>query len=950
MTLSLAPQLSEVASFGSFHLFSAERRLEKDGVQLEIGSRSLDILIVLVERAGENVSNRDLIARVWRDVVVEDSSLRVNIAGLRRVLGDGARYVANIPGQGYCFVAPVSRTRRSALPGGGEKHAGGTAYPLPNRLQRMVGRDEQVLALTAQVMAHRFVSIVGPGGMGKTTTAIAVAHALLPNFDGAVCFFDLGVLASSSLLASTMAATLGLMMTSSDPMLGLTTWLQDKEILLVLDNCEHLIETVATLAERLFHTAPRVFILATSREPLRAEGEHAHRLLPLESPPSTATLSAEQAMAFPAVQLFVDRAAVNGNYFELNDADAPVIAEICRKLDGIALAIELGAGRVAAFGVRGTADLLDNRFRLSWYGRRTALPRHQTLSAMLDWSYNLLPEFERIVLRRLSTFVGHFSLEAARQIAIDADTDGMQVVDAIDSLVAKSLASAETGHPTLRYRLLDSARVYAAEKLRASGEADSVARRHVEYLIAYSESRQADSSAFPMLDASSSRIDSLGNLRACLDWSFSPSGNDATGIRLCAAVAPLLLELSLLEECRRWSEKAIAMLGADSAGSRQEMALQEALAISSMFAIGNSNAVLSAIERGLELARRLGNLTYELRLLAGLNIFRTRIGDFSGALATAERSMTVARTLNNPAALAMAEWMLGVAYHLVGNQAGAQQHCEAGMALIAGARNLNTFCFGYDHRIRALVALARALWLKGNTDQAVTVAWQAIDDAEKLDHPISFCIALIYAAPIFTWNGEWDIAGELIEKLIVHAAKHMLGPYHAVGKGLKGELLVKRGEAEAGIELLCECMDALRSDHHQILNTVYIAALAQGLAAVGKFHEALATISGAASRSMEIFDAPEILRIQGDVLASMPQPDFAQAEENLRSSLDCARRQRALSWELRTATTLSRLLLRQGRQDEARRLLGDVVARFTEGFHTVDYTGAAHLLAELHTD
>jgi predicted ATPase len=348
------------------------------------------------------------------------------------------------------------------------------------------------------------------------------------------------------------------------------------------------------------------------------------------------------------------------------------------------------------------------------------------------------------------------------------------------------------------------------------------------------------------------------------------------------------------------------------------------------------------------LAQYLGDRPQELRMLAGLNIFLTRIGDFAGALVVAERSAIVAGTLGDPASMATAEWMLGVSYHLVGNQAGAQRHCETGMALVAGSPNVNTICFGYDHRIRALAALARALWLRGAPDQAVTVAWQTIAEAEKLDHPISFCIALIYVAPIFTWNGEWETADALIGKLIVHAKRHMLAPYQAVGKGLKGELLVKRGEASAGIVLLYECVDALRSGHHQILNSVFMTALAEGLTLLGRFDEAQVAIDEASLESTEIFDAPEILRIRGLLLALLPRPDLAQAEDNLQRSLDCAQRQRSLSWELRTATTLARMLLQQGRKDEARCLLREVYVRFTEGFHTADYNEAGRLLAKMH--
>lgn len=934
-------------SFGPFQLFPRERKLERDGCPVDIGSRALDILIVLLERPGMNVSNRELTARVWRDVVVEESSLRVNITALRRVLGDGrdgARYVVNLPGQGYCFVAPVS-TPASAPASAPATGRTADIYPLPPPLQRMVGRDAQVVALAQQVMAQRHVSIVGPGGMGKTTVAVAVAHTLRASFDGQICFFDLGALSAPHLFASTMAATLGLIMTTADPLQDVLRWMANRHIVLVLDNCEHLVEVVAPFTERLLQSAPHVRILATSREALRAEGEHVHRLAPLDSPPDTLALSAAQALAFPAVQLFVERAAASGAGFDFSDADAPLVAEICRKLDGLALAIELGAGRVAAFGIRGTAELLDNRFRLSWHGRRTALPRHQTLSAMLDWSYMLLPEAERLVLRRLSVFVGPFSLQAASQIVTDASADIAAVAAAIDSLVAKSLAAAVTGAAGAGYRLLESARIYAAEKLAQSSETEAIARRHASWLATRYSGVQALVALRPPHLLTPACIEELGNLRAALAWTAGPGGDAALGVRLCLAVTPVLLACSLLEECRRWSDAGLALL-ADSADPAAEMRLHETLAISAMFTAGNSNTVQAAIERGLALAGQLGDTDYALRLLAGQNIFQTRIGDFDGALAVARRSVAAATALDTPVARAISEWMLGVSFHLVGDQLRAQQHCQVGLAQIAGVPANGMMCFGYDHRIRALVAQARALWIMGRTEQAVSVAWQAVNDAEHLRHPISICIALIYAAPVFTWNGAWEVADILIERLIAHAAQHMLGPYHAVGKGLKGELLVQRGEAAAGIVLLEECLALLQSDRHQVLSTIYRCALARGLAALGRCEEATVQIGYVASGRNDLFDAAEIFRSQAEVLAATPGADPAQVEQTLRRALDCAREQSALSWELRAATSTCTLLSAQGRGDEGRQLLAGVLARFGEPSYTRDHSIARSLLAD----
>lgn len=937
---------SDIISFGPFRLFPRERKLERDHCAVEIGSRALDILIVLLERPGINVSNRELIARVWRDVVVEDSSLRVNITALRRVLGDGrdgVRYVVNLPGQGYCFVAPVSR---AAAPSSALVPArAADVYPLPPPLRRMVGRDAQVAALAQQVLEQRYVSIVGPGGMGKTTVAVAVAHALRAGFDGQICFFDLGALTAPALLASTMAATLGLIMTSADPLHDVLTWLANRNMVLVFDNCEHLVEVVAPFTERLLQCAPHVRILATSREPLRAEGEHVHRLAPLDSPPETQAVNAEQALAFPAVQLFVDRAAASGAGFDFNDTDAPLVAEICRKLDGIALAIELGAGRVAAFGIRGTAELLDNRFRLSWQGRRTALPRHQTLSAMLDWSYMLLPEAERKVLRRLSVFVGPFSLQAASQIASDAETDVTAVAATIDSLVAKSLASAVASAAGAGYRLLESARIYAADKLAQSGETDAIAQRHASWLVARYTEAQALVALRPAHLLAPVYIEDLGNLRAALAWSSGPSSSPAQGVQLCLAVTPVLLACSLLEECRRWSETGLTLL-AEVPDLASEMRLRETLAITAMFTAGNSNTVQAAIERGFALASQLGDTDYALRFLAGQNIFQIRIGDFGDALAIAQRSGTIAAAVDTPVACAISDWMLGVSFHLVGDQIRAQQHCQAGLAQIAGVAAQGMMCFGYDHRIRALVALARAQWILGRTEQAVSVAWQAVNDAEQLRNPISICIALIYAAPIFTWNGAWEVADILIERLIAHAAKHMLGPYHAVGKGLKGELLVQRGAAAAAIGLLEECLAALQSDRHQVLSTIYRCALAQALAAVGRVDEAWIHIRRVATGRTDLFDAAEIFRVQAELEAQMPGADPAQVEQTLRRALDCARSQSALSWELRAATSLCTLLCAHGRRDEGRQLLADVVGRFGETCYTRDHSIARRLLAD----
>src|SRR3984893_11238070 len=386
------PVSRDVVWFGSFRLSVTERLLEKSGEPVQRGSRALDILIALVERPAEVVSKKELIAKVWPDLAVDEGSLRFHISALRKALGGGRsdrRYVTNVSGRGYCFVAPISRP--ASLPTPLRNSLAHSPVGLPPRPTRMVGREETVQLISEELTARRFLTIVGPGGIGKTTVATAVSHTLLAAFDGAVHYVDFGRVCTPSLVPNMVASTLGLPGNFDDPAAALPAFLRDKRMLLVLDSCEHLIETIAPLAERIFREAPEVHILATSREPLQVEGEQIHRLDPLAVPPDDGPMTAAQALTFPAVQLFVERAAAHGG-FQLNDADAPIVGKVCRRLDGIALALELAAGRVGVHGINGIASLLDGPCRLLWQGRRTASPRHQTLNAMLDWSYNLLPE------------------------------------------------------------------------------------------------------------------------------------------------------------------------------------------------------------------------------------------------------------------------------------------------------------------------------------------------------------------------------------------------------------------------------------------------------------------------------------------------------------------------------------------------------------------------------
>jgi predicted ATPase/DNA-binding winged helix-turn-helix (wHTH) protein len=917
----------------------ARRLLERGAVPLRIGSRALDLLIVLVERAGTVVSKDDLISVVWPRVTVDESCLRTHIRSLRRVLGDGedgARYVANVAGRGYCFVAPVMCSDVAGAQAGqielrGEAQRDVVPLRLPAE-RRMVGRDGAVKTLTAQLLAKRFVSVIGPGGIGKTTVALAVAHALSGGFANAVAFVDLAVLSDPELVPSSVASVLGLRVHRQDCAAALMAYLAKRRMLLLFDNCEHVIEAVARLAEQIAGAAKDVHILTTSREALRVEGETVHQLQPLDVPAGDDALTVEQARGFSAITLFLDRAASNTN-LTVSNADTAVIADICRRLDGNALAIELAASQVAIYGLHGMAKLLDDRFRLAWLGRRTASERHQTLEALVDWSYGLLSDAERRCLRRLSVLVGDFDLAAAQAVVAGADGHARHL---IERLVAKSLLSVNTERLPC-YRLLETTRAFALERLMQSGEADAIAQRHAAYFADLLERRDVGRGA---------PENHLGNIRAALGWAFSPSGDSETGVRLAAAATPIFLNLSLLGECHRWCARAIEVQVARGGEIFKERELREAQAIAAMFTRGNGADVHSAIRRGLELAKAAGDPMSQLRLLAGRHILLTRIADFRGACEVAEQYDEVAQSMHDESACATADWMLGIAHHLVGRQAEAQACLENGFARAADNPGLNIKLFGYDHSIRARVGLSRALWLRGYPERALQTARLAIEEAALLGNPVDSCISLIYTTPVFLWRGDWSEASRRIEQLIALAEQHSLAPYHAVGIGFRGKLAVRRGKPELGVPLLGKALAALQAEHHHIQEAVFRGALADGLLQLGRTEAALRTIDeaiGHVERSGGAIDEPELMRIKAKILLAFPAADADQAASLLTSALAQSRKQSSPAWELRLAMDLARLrdssLSRRGE-----RILAATFSHFADGFDTMDLRAARQYL------
>jgi predicted ATPase/DNA-binding winged helix-turn-helix (wHTH) protein len=483
--------------FGPFELSIGERLLRREDVVLPLGGRALDILIYLVDRPGEVIAKQELIDRVWSDVTVEEGSLRVHVAAIRKALGDGQfgnRYIANIKTRGYSFVGTVV-----PLAGGTESRNDRSRQQgrLPARPPMMIDREPVISEVKDKLRDERFVTLLGPGGIGKTTIASAVGHAAAEEFGGEVYFVDLESLTDPRHVARAVATSLGVAFKRKDPSLELVDLVCSRKLLIILDSCEHVIEAVASLAEQLYRQTEEIHVLTTSRELLKVEGEHCYRVLPLDYPPEGSAQSANAVLRYPAAQLFVQRVAARAGSFALTDEQAPFVAEICRKLDGIPSAIELAAGQAAALGIKSTAALLVSRLELLKLSRRTVIPRHRTLKATLDWSHDLLSEIERIIFRRIAIFVGHFTLEAAQRIAAESESGSAEIADAIAGLFEKSLLATRFCRGQPQYRLLNTTRAYALGKLEEHGEVDLISVRHAEYVVEQPESERTNLSALP---------------------------------------------------------------------------------------------------------------------------------------------------------------------------------------------------------------------------------------------------------------------------------------------------------------------------------------------------------------------------------------------------------------------------------------------------------------------
>nr|WP_314565110.1 winged helix-turn-helix domain-containing protein [uncultured Pseudomonas sp.] len=908
----------QAVHFGPYRIHPRQRLVLEAGHPLRLGRRAVNILLILLEQAGNVVSKQELIARVWPKSVVEDGNLRVHMAALRKALGDGQagqRYIVTVAQRGYSFVAPLS-IEPMTLPTDGAPQS--PCHNLPLRRTRMIGRQALIDSLVQQLPEKRFITLTGAGGIGKTTVALRVAELLIGHYRDGIRLLDLAPLSAPSMILPNLAALLDLPHVEHEPLATFARSLQERQLLLVIDNCEHLLDDIALISEALLRHAPRLNILATSREALRAEGEYVQRLEPLACPPATGNRA--QALGYPALQLLIERAMSHQDSFELSETELPLAIDICQRLDGIPLAIELVAAQIERFGLPGLLVQMEDNFRLLTRGRRSALPRHQTLRATLDWSFELLTACEQVCLRRLAVFRGVFSLASAAAVIAGEQVAPAEVLGSITQLVAKSLLNVEAGDDEMGYRLLDITRTYALEKLSVAHELDATRERHAARCLALMEQARGDWE----LIATQPWIDRYAPLRedvrAALDWGLAPGGEHLLAIRLTVSAMPLWQELSLLREHGLYVGKALALIEQVRTPCAQlTMQLQLALGSLSYHAMGAAPQTIAAFVGALRLAEERQDVAGQMRAISGHMAVNLCAGHYRQALA---QSMQFDRLdpRTDPLLGLSAQRLRVLAQHYNGNQALARHNAEQLIQRMAHSGHLNRFAHGigvqYDQNVASLTVLARILWLQGFPEQAWRTASQALELALHINHGTSICYTLALAGVVIArYNGEEDSAQTLQALLLEHAHKHSVQLFQTWAGHYAGILVHKDWQGLGLIEDILITLGAHTVDEPA-------------------FERARTGSAG--------WCAPEILRVRADSLA-----DTHAAEALLHDALALAHQQGALAWELRCATSLARLWLPQGREHAARDLLSSIYARFTEGFATQDLVRVRSLLDEL---
>ncbi|MGA8760909.1 MAG: winged helix-turn-helix domain-containing protein [Stellaceae bacterium] len=952
-----AKGIRPIYASGECEVDLVRRELRVHGTPVPIGGRAFDFVEVLVRSAGELVTKDELMDQLWPGAVVTENALQVLAGATRKALGPYRDLLRTEARRGYRLLGEWTVQRRNmATRPVGLRQTGiadelaGTNFPAA--VTPLIGRLAALQTLQALISAYRAVTLTGPGGIGKTVLALDLARRVHGEFANGGWLVELASLSDPNLVPAAVASVLGLRLESStiSPE-AVGRAIAQKNFLLVLDNCEHLIDATATLAETLMRLCPRVTILATSREIFRITGEYAYPVPPLEVP-AMGRDEPEHILSQSAVELFIARTNALAPDFTPHAANLPAIATICRHLDGIPLAIEFAAGHAATLGPEHVADGLRDRIALLASGRRATIPRHRTLRAALDWSYELLPEREQRLMRHLAIFSGGFTLPAAAAVAGDVDGIEPRIADGIASLVYKSLITRDRSAATPRWYLLETIRAYALEKLAVQDEIETAARRHAAFYRDLFASRRLDGDA-PGDDMGLFTRE-IDNVRAALDWCFSSAGYAETGVILTAAYVPAWLRAALPTECSERTERAMNSLTPGmNVSVPLLMQLHFAFGLMPAFTMSPVQPAKAALNKALTLAEQIGDLQAQFQSLWGLWVLNCETAESHTTFSVTEQLSLVARRIGDPSASLMAQRLRGFVLEMQGHHQEARECSEHVVRHWVPPTDRRLTAWGqFDQRVLARAMLARTLWFQGYADQAMNQARLSLEEAQRTNLPLSIGEALrVAVCGIALMTGDLETADQSITMLIEVATSRNAPFWGILGRCFRGKLLVARGEFAEGCARLRTELEFCERANWPIWYPEFIGAMAEGLGGLGLVGEALAAVNkglASADHGGERYHYPELLRLRGELLLRQPIAQRgSDAAQSFLSALCLARQQGALASELRAAVGLARLRVTQDRYDEAKQILTPVYHRFTEGFDTSDLIAARELLSML---
>ena len=731
---------STVYEFIPYRLVPAQRQLVRDGTPVKLGGRAFDVLVALVERRERTVSKNELMDLAWPRVVVEENNLEVQIVTLRKLLGYAA--IATVPGRGYRFTLPVTKLGGDRLPAGSTDPSSIATTVRSYRLAelpQLFGRNEELNRLSSLLTTHRLVTVTGSAGIGKTRLAQAVAESYGNSSGDRVWFVDLAPLTEASLIPNALATALDLTFGAGDALNAVSGAIKHGSPLVVMDNAEHLLNGVASVLVRLRRETIGARFLVTSQEPLHVDDEFVLRLEPLSLPSGD---DPERIADSGAVALFVARAQAADRRFGLRADNRIAVAEICRRLDGIPLAIELAAARVPLLGTDGLRDKLDQRFHVLTAGRREFPKRQQTLRAALDWSHQLLSEQERAVFRRVGAFVGGFTLEAAQAIASDElEIDQWDVLEHVGALVEKSLVVAE-GDSLPRYRMLETTRLFALERLIESGEAEDVRRRHRDFFLDLAELCDKTILSDEARTALGQLDPERDNLLSAMKWAVSEQ-DVQPGLRLACALAHYWYVRAMLATGAELTAVALARPSSAAPCPTRCRTLATAGWLS-MWA-GKDEEAIKYMENALGMARKLNVRATLCHVLARYAYVRHAQGDFKSTLCLAAEALEIGRDLGATIELGDALVMRGRVARDEGDPQLARQLLLEGLQLRRRTRDI----VGAGN---AMVALAELELSQGNAEQARSYLEEATEIASALDAVnvaiYLACVTADYAATV----------------------------------------------------------------------------------------------------------------------------------------------------------------------------------------------------------